>query len=91
MLAHLPKTPANRGILGLLAVYAFYAFLKNRGWLSKKSVSGQHILITGGGSGIGRGMANIFAKLGAKITIVDLNEQAVFDVRDRITGLSQTC
>lgn len=38
-----------------------------------KSVRGQNVLITGAGSGIGRLMAKRFAKLGARIIIVDVN------------------
>ena len=61
----------------LIAVMAFYYFLKENGMLLKKSVKNQHILITGAGSGIGRNMAFRFAKLGAKISLSDMNLEAV--------------
>jgi NAD(P)-dependent dehydrogenase (short-subunit alcohol dehydrogenase family) len=36
----------------------------------------KHVLITGGASGLGLGCAKRFARLGAKLTIVDVNEKA---------------
>ncbi|XP_035678823.1 epidermal retinol dehydrogenase 2-like [Branchiostoma floridae] len=42
----------------------------------KKSVSGEIALITGAGSGLGRGMALSFARLGATIVAWDINEEA---------------
>jgi hypothetical protein len=38
----------------LVLYYALYAFAKNKGWLSKKSVKGKHVFVTGAGSGIGK-------------------------------------
>eukprot|EP00058_Branchiostoma_floridae_P017666 XP_002603155.1 hypothetical protein BRAFLDRAFT_259484 [Branchiostoma floridae] len=43
---------------------------------AKKSVSGEIALITGAGSGLGRGMALSFARLGATIVAWDINEEA---------------
>lgn len=60
---------------GLL--YLQYQIRKYNGWLKKKSVTNEHIFITGGASGIGRNMAIRFAKLGAKISIVDVNSEAL--------------
>lgn len=71
----------------LFIVYAIYAYLKNKGWLPKKSVKGKHIFITGSGSGIGRQMAIRFAKLGAKITIADLNFEGATKVMNEIIAL----
>ncbi|XP_019628410.1 PREDICTED: epidermal retinol dehydrogenase 2-like [Branchiostoma belcheri] len=42
----------------------------------KKSVSGEIVLITGAGSGLGRGMALSFARLGATIVAWDINKEA---------------
>lgn len=40
-----------------------------------KSVKGEVVLITGAGSGLGRLMASRFAKLGAKLILVDVNTE----------------
>lgn len=74
----------KRLLSGVIALYALYAIAKNRGWLAKKIVKGQHILITGGGSGIGKQMAIKFARLGANISIVDLNYEAALIVEQEI-------
>ena len=40
-----------------------------------KSVKGQICLVTGSGSGIGKLMAKKFAKLGARMILIDVNER----------------
>jgi len=69
----------------LVLIYAFYAILKNNGFLPKKSVKNEHIFITGGGSGIGRQMALRFSRLGAKISVCDLNLENAQKVEKEIT------
>ena len=54
----------------LLAAIAYY-YLKRR--LTKRSVDGKVVLITGGASGIGREMAFAFAKQGAKLVLWDVD------------------
>lgn len=39
------------------------------------NLNNKHVLITGGASGLGLGAATRFVKLGAKVTIADINEQ----------------
>ena len=56
-----------------LALWALHTFLKNMGWLPKKSVKGKHVFVTGAGSGLGRSMSEILAKKGAKISVSDVN------------------
>lgn len=41
--------------------------------LPKKNLKGEHILISGGGMGIGKELAVQFSKFGPKITIAELN------------------
>jgi all-trans-retinol dehydrogenase (NAD+) len=50
-----------------------YVIIKHYGWLPKKSVKGEHVFITGGGSGIGRQISIILAKMRAKVTVTDVN------------------
>jgi len=60
-----------------LFLWAAYAFFKNRGWLSKKSLKGDHVFITGAGSGIGRQLSIMLAEQGAKISATDINFESV--------------
>jgi all-trans-retinol dehydrogenase (NAD+) len=59
----------------LCILYSLYAILKKTGLWYKKSVRGKHVFLTGAGSGLGRLTAIRLAKLGAKLTLVDINEQ----------------
>lgn len=54
-------------------MWASFILARERGWLPKKSVKGKHIFITGAGSGLGRDMAIRFSKLGANLSISDIN------------------
>lgn len=49
--------------------------------------SGKVAIVTGGGSGIGRATALKFAKLGAKIVLVDINEKSMAEVSEEIKAL----
>ena len=55
-------------------LYSLYAVLKKYGLWFKKSIQGKHVFLTGVGSGLGRLVSIRLAKLGAKLTIVDINE-----------------
>ncbi|CAD8064007.1 unnamed protein product [Paramecium primaurelia] len=78
------KGVAQLAVLGLGLLYLQHQIRKHNGWLKKKSVNNEHIFITGGASGIGRNMAFRFAKLGAKISIVDVNQEALSKVVDEL-------
>jgi all-trans-retinol dehydrogenase (NAD+) len=54
-----------------------YAYIKHRGWLPKKNLRGEHIFLTGAGSGLGRLMAIQFAKMGANLTLSDVNVEGL--------------
>jgi len=47
------------------------------GWLPKKSLKGEHVFITGAGSGLGRYMSISFAKMGCKLSLSDVNMQGL--------------
>lgn len=50
------------------------------------SLKGKTAVITGGGSGIGKGIAKVFAAQGANVKIVELNEDAGLAVVQEITN-----
>lgn len=49
-----------------------------------RSIAGQVAIITGAASGMGRATAHLFAQEGAKVALVDLNQQGVQAVADEI-------
>ncbi|MFD0794703.1 SDR family NAD(P)-dependent oxidoreductase [Mucilaginibacter litoreus] len=50
------------------------------------SLQNKQAVITGGGSGIGKAIAQLFAKQGATVHIIELNADAGKEVADEITG-----
>jgi len=67
-------------IISLFAFSFLYSVLKTRGWLWKKSIKGEHVFLTGAGSGIGRYMALAFGQQGCQLSLSDIN----------IAGLEET-
>lgn len=55
------------------------------------NITGLSALVTGGGSGMGAATARHLAKLGAKVTVLDVNKAAVEAVAAEIGGLGLTC
>ena len=51
-------------------------------------VDGLHVMITGGGSGLGAATALRLAKAGAKICVVDVNAQAASAIADQVQGMA---
>lgn len=58
-------------------LWALYNVCKAKGWLPKKSLRGDHVFITGAGSGIGRLMAVQFAKQGCNLSLSDVNMEGL--------------
>ncbi len=54
-------------------------------------INGQAAIVTGGASGMGADTARHLAKLGAKVTVLDMNEAAVKQVAQEIGGLGLVC
>jgi NAD(P)-dependent dehydrogenase (short-subunit alcohol dehydrogenase family) len=46
----------------------------------------EHVLITGGGSGLGLGMAKSFAAAGARVTIIGRRKDVLLEAKQQITG-----
>ncbi|MCY6379501.1 SDR family NAD(P)-dependent oxidoreductase [Hoeflea prorocentri] len=54
-------------------------------------VNGQAAIVTGGGSGLGAGTARTLAAAGAKVAVLDINEEQAKSVADEIGGLAIAC
>lgn len=72
--------------LALLGSAAGLAVLSNR--RSRKSVKGEVVFITGGGSGLGKRLAGLFAHLGAKVAIADIDLPAAKATQLQLPGES---
>ena len=85
---------SKRNILAIILIlWAFYTWMRERGFLPKKSVRGKHVFITGAGSGLGRLLALRFAELGAKVTVSGLVLKDVNETKRMIkakTGVDLT-
>jgi NAD(P)-dependent dehydrogenase (short-subunit alcohol dehydrogenase family) len=49
-------------------------------------LDGKTAVVTGGGSGIGQAIAELFGKQGARVAVLDLNEEAAQETAARISG-----
>lgn len=74
-------------IFWLMCIWYAYFFVAYR----PKSVANKVILITGGGSGIGRLMAIGFAKKGARIVLWDVNKDGLKETQDTIIKAGGQC
>lgn len=57
--------------------------MKEYGWLGKKKLEGDHVFLTGAGSGIGRIMALRFGKLGCYLSLSDINMQGLEETKQK--------
>ncbi|NXG50526.1 RDHE2 dehydrogenase, partial [Psilopogon haemacephalus] len=64
-------------VIGLLFYYLLESFVFSIVPKRKKSVSGEIVLITGAGSGIGRLLSLKFASLGSTVVLWDINEEGL--------------
>jgi len=55
------------------------------------SITGQTVLVTGAGQGLGRATCLAFARRGAKIALVDINEGTLHDVREELNNSGAEC
>ncbi len=54
------------------------------------NINGQSAIVTGGGSGLGEAVARELARLGAKVTVLDMNQAGAERVAGEIGGLACT-
>jgi len=69
-----------------ILLFTLYVLKRIHAKLTRKSVKGQVVLITGGASGIGRQMAIRFSRLGATLVLWDLNTEGLQKVAKEITS-----
>jgi len=55
------------------------------------NIQGQAAIVTGGGSGLGEAVARELARLGAKVTVLDVNAEGAQRVAGEIGGLGLAC
>ena len=51
------------------------------------NLEGKHIIVTGGGSGVGAETARQFVEAGADVTIMGRTEQSLLDQKNSLPGL----
>ena len=55
------------------------------------NIQGQAAIVTGGGSGLGEAVARELARLGAKVSVLDVNEDGARRVAAEIGGVAVRC
>jgi NAD(P)-dependent dehydrogenase (short-subunit alcohol dehydrogenase family) len=54
----------------------------------KGRLSGRHVIVTGGASGIGKAMAQLFHREGARLALIDVNEAALLPVAKELDAVA---
>ena len=52
-------------------------------------LTGKNVFITGGGSGIGKGISEVFAVAGANVVVSDINIDSAKLVADHLKGIGK--
>eukprot|EP01064_Diplonema_japonicum_P003735 TRINITY_DN1242_c0_g1_i1.p1 TRINITY_DN1242_c0_g1~~TRINITY_DN1242_c0_g1_i1.p1 ORF type:complete len:314 (+),score=79.14 TRINITY_DN1242_c0_g1_i1:48-989(+) len=84
------KVSQKGGKMLVLLVLAYELVRIIRLRMFKKSLKGKRVLITGGGSGLGRKMALMASKKGAEVILWDVNEAGLTKVKGEITTKCST-
>jgi len=79
-------------IIAIFALTFLYSVLKTRGWLWKKDIKGEHVFLTGAGSGLGRYLALALGKHGCKLSLSDINVAGLEETKALLVskGISAT-
>ena len=67
----------------------FYNFKTIKG--KEMNVEGQSAIVTGGASGLGEATARLLAENGAKVTILDINQERGGKIAGEIGGIYSSC
>jgi len=79
-------------IYGAAGLGLFYSWEYLKDMFSKKiSYTNKHVFITGGGTGLGKELAKIFAMENAKVTIISRNEHHLHTVKEEIEAQGGVC
>ncbi len=66
----------------LLGLFYLYGMATRKGY----DVNGKVVLVTGAGSGIGKGLSKAMASQGAEVVLVDINMDALLEAKQEIKG-----
>jgi len=77
-------------VIGLVIWYSLESFVRLLIPTKRKNISGEVVLITGSGSGIGRLMALEFAKLGTVLVLWDINQEGLKETARQVKERGDT-
>ncbi len=74
---------------GVILILVLLVLICDRGY-RRRSLKGRHVVVTGGSSGIGKAMACLAAKEGAKVTIVARNQVRLDQAKQEVQEKSKS-